>query len=242
MKSGFHWQKGALPALAAFGCVSAAAEEGEPVVVEMYVSQACEKSPPAAEFQAELSRRPDIVALTFHVDYWNVLANPKHGRWQDPFAEASFSARQRIYNRKIRGRGTVFTPQAIINGAASEVGTKRDKIENFITEVRRAREFVSTQITRENGQLTAVVETSGPEYHDVWLVKYRAFAETSINAGDNFGMRLREHHIVRDMTKLGIVTHEPKSFVFPVPPEGMGCAVIVQEQNSGPILGGRYCP
>lgn len=58
----------------------AGAQERAPIVVELFTSQGCSSCPPANEYFAELVRRPDTVALSFHVDYWNYLG------WVDPFS------------------------------------------------------------------------------------------------------------------------------------------------------------
>lgn len=221
---------------------SAASETGEPVVVEMFLSQACSQSPPAAKFQAELSRRPDLVALTWHIDYWNVLSNRKHGRWQDPFADPSFSARQRIYNRRIRGRGTVFTPQAIVNGVASEVGSKREDIERFIELEKRELRTMQTTIRRAGDSIEVKVNPSGNDFRDVVLVKFKTWSSTPIGRGDNAGMVFDEPHVVVSAARLGVISHKAETFAFPAPAEGQGCAVLVQEAGQGRILGARYCP
>ena len=51
-----------------------------PVVVELFTSQGCSSCPPADAFLADLARRGDVLALSFHVTYWNNLG------WADPYA------------------------------------------------------------------------------------------------------------------------------------------------------------
>src|SRR5437868_947162 len=55
-----------------------AAQEAAPVVVELYTSQGCSSCPDADTYFGELVRQPGIVALGFHVDYWNYIG------WRDP--------------------------------------------------------------------------------------------------------------------------------------------------------------
>lgn len=224
---------------------SAVAQEPaeEPAVVEMFLSQSCADSPAAAEVQNQLSRRPDLVALTWHIDYWDVLANRKHGRWEDPFAARAFAARQRLYNRNIRERSTMFTPQAIVNGEASEVGSRREDIEEHIALEREdAADRVSTSLRRIGDQIEATVDPEGSDPRDVLLVRFASFAATHVQGGDNFGVTFEERNIVRQVSKLGVVTREPATFVFPAPSQGQGCAVLVQHIDQGPIVGARYCP
>ncbi len=45
---------------------------------------------------AELARRPDVVALTFPVDYWDYLG------WKDTLAHPAFTARQKAYAQRPR--------------------------------------------------------------------------------------------------------------------------------------------
>ncbi len=42
-----------------------------PAVVELYTSQGCNSCPPADALLGELARREDVLALAFHVDYWD---------------------------------------------------------------------------------------------------------------------------------------------------------------------------
>jgi len=129
---------GQAAALPATGESEQGAAPDAPVVVEMFLSQSCRLCPPAADYVAELARRPGVVALAWHIDYWNMLSNRNYGRWEDPFSRAAFTERQRRYNQTIRSRDTVFTPQAVINGEESAVGSKRDQVEALIGAERTA--------------------------------------------------------------------------------------------------------
>src|SRR3546814_8514080 len=66
------WERGALAQQLAAG-----PGEGRPVVVELFTSQGCGSCPPAAALLVELAREPGLLALSFHVDYWDY-----HG-WAD---------------------------------------------------------------------------------------------------------------------------------------------------------------
>jgi hypothetical protein len=232
----------ALISTAALAGAAQAAQDGEPVVVEMFLSQACKQSPPAADYAAELSRRADLVVLTYHIDYWNVLTSRKNGRWRDPFSSAAFAGRQRDYNRSIRGRGTVFTPQAIVNGAASEVGSKRASVERYIDLEKREPRLARTAIRRADGKILVTVDPSGADPRDVFLARFTAWASTPIPTGDNAGVVFEEPHVVRSLERIGAVTHRTETFAFDAPAAGEGCAVLVQEQDRGRIIGARYCP
>ena len=56
-----------------------------------------------------VSDRPDVLALSFAVDYWDRLG------WKDTFARPASTARQYAYARAM-GRDGVYTPQVVVNG------------------------------------------------------------------------------------------------------------------------------
>src|SRR3712207_4188345 len=90
--------------LLALGASPARAQYPDPVVVELYTAQGCEECWRANANLVELSRRPDVVALTFPVDYWDYLG------WKDTYAHPAFTYRQRLYKTAMRLRD-LRTPQ-----------------------------------------------------------------------------------------------------------------------------------
>src|SRR5690606_27524582 len=87
-------------------------------VVELFTCQGCNSCPPADEFFAELAANPDLVALSYHVDYWDYLG------WRDTLSRKENTERQYDYMRAFGGR-SVYTPQAVINGRAHVNGASR---------------------------------------------------------------------------------------------------------------------
>src|SRR5947207_14532125 len=59
--------------LGALVVTSPAAAETRPPVVELFTSQGCSSCPPADALLGELARRGDVIALGFHIDYWDKL-------------------------------------------------------------------------------------------------------------------------------------------------------------------------
>ena len=69
--------------------------QNAPVVVELFSSQGCSSCPPADEYLSELAQQRDIIALGWHVDYWDYIGwadallipllpsvkKPMRGRW-----------------------------------------------------------------------------------------------------------------------------------------------------------------
>jgi len=99
-------------------------------VVELFTSQGCYSCPAADEFLADLiEAQPDLVALEYHVDYWDDLVYGAAGQWKDPFSDPAYTLRQRNYNQhRLQGKRGVYTPQMVINGATAQVGSDRKAV------------------------------------------------------------------------------------------------------------------
>ncbi|HOP21230.1 MAG TPA: DUF1223 domain-containing protein [Amphiplicatus sp.] len=232
-------------------CVAARESGGEaaddqqntqPVLIEMFVSQACKSCPPASAYLTELARRPGVVALSWHIDYWNMLASRAFGRWQDPFSRPAFAERQRRYNKNIRNRSSVFTPQAIINGAESVVGSKREEVESIIHAEMSAPDDASIRMTPDDSGYAIRVTSKLDGAQEVYLVKFLQATETDVRGGDNAGMHIMDAHVVSEVTHLGAAPTGEADFRAPKPDRAMGCAVIVQAPDQGRVFAAQYCP
>ena len=71
--------------LAFIACVSTAyADAKSVVVVELFTSQGCSACPPADALLQDLAEKPHVLALAFHVDYWDYIG------WKDTFTQPIF--------------------------------------------------------------------------------------------------------------------------------------------------------
>src|ERR1700761_1503331 len=129
--------------------VGAAAER--PVVVELFTSQGCSSCPPANAYLNELvKQRRDVLALAFHVTYWDRLG------WKDPFSLEAATDRQGIYGRRF-GDGS-YTPEIVVDGAASMVGSDRSATGPAIENAKRnGRTAATVGVAREGDQLAIEV-------------------------------------------------------------------------------------
>ncbi|MDO1500729.1 DUF1223 domain-containing protein [Winogradskyella maritima] len=94
--------------------------EKSPVVLELFTSQGCSSCPPADRLLSELASE-DIIALSYHVDYWNYIG------WKDPFSKESYTDLQRQYSKKFNS-STIYTPQLVLNGKTHVVGSDRNAV------------------------------------------------------------------------------------------------------------------
>lgn len=208
-----------------------------PVVVELFTSQSCSSCPPAEANLRDLAKRSDIIALEWHVDYWDQLQHGRAGKWKDPFSSPAHTARQRAYNLALRGRRAVYTPQVIINGAAEVVGSKRNEIRDLIDRAAASKARIEAKRSEDH----IMFSLAGPEA-EVILVRFQKSAMTRVRGGENQGHELAEVNVVTSFKKIGAIENGHAEFTVKIPETGDGCALLVQEPNTGAIRGGAYCP
>lgn len=232
--------------LVALAFIPRADAAGSPTVVELYTSQSCYSCPPAERLLGELAQRPDVLALEFHVDYWDQLVHGAAGKWRDPFSSRAHTERQRDYNRKIRNRPAVYTPQMVIDGRLEAVGNRPSAVESTLRLAKRTadpRIDVSIVPKADGGYTVSLMD--GPGHGGgIWLISYRNAETTRVQRGENQGLILVNHNIVTGMRRIGHWAGAAQSIdVAPVAAEpGTGCAILIQAEGPGPILGAAACP
>ncbi len=159
-----------------------------PVVVELFSSEGCSSCPPADEALRELDEQQPIqgvlvIPLEMHVDYWNDLG------WVDPFSSRTFSARQEGYAAASPGNG-VFTPEAIVDGSATIVGSDRPGLADLIHDA-AARPHIPIAIEPRGQKAPVVVGAGAPDGAPLGLANPEPGPETTVTAGENRGRRLR---------------------------------------------------
>jgi hypothetical protein len=215
-------------ALAAALAPVAAFAADRPVVVELFTSQGCSSCPPANAYLNDLVReRSDVLALAFHVTYWDRLG------WKDPFSLEAATERQDRYGHRF-GDGS-YTPEIVVDGASSHVGSRRDEVGSAIDAAKRqSRTATNISLTKAGGQLMIEVGAGGGN-GKVLLVGFDRGHETAIRRGENGGRTLRESNVVRSVREVGDwqgkALHISEKF-----PDGEEAAVLVQAPD-GRIVG-----
>lgn len=214
-----------------------------PVVVELFTSQACSSCVSAVKLFDELAAREDIVALSWHVDYWNLL-NTKHGRWSDPYSDASYTERQRQYNKNIRHRSSVYTPQMVVAGAGEAAGSSKEKVEKLINAAYAERveesAVAGVHVSRAGGEVVFDIGAS-ENGGNAYLVKLAPQVETKVTRGENAGVAFSEVNVVTGVRPLGVVRRVGAEITTPAPGANENCALIVQEPKQGRIIAAAYC-
>ena len=86
-----------IAAALASSMVPAARAAPKSVVLELFTSQGCSSCPPADALLGLLARRSDVIALAWHVDYWDRLG------WHDRFGSRDAT----LVSRPTRGSSAV---------------------------------------------------------------------------------------------------------------------------------------
>lgn len=97
------------------------------VVVELYTSQGCNTCPPADALLGKLAQRPDVIALSLPITYWDMLG------WKDTLATDANTRRQKAYAAAM-GHGGVYTPQIIVDGVMDIIGSRQTNVELAIAQ------------------------------------------------------------------------------------------------------------
>lgn len=234
-----------LAVLAAAAVVAASASQAGDrlAVVELFTSQSCYSCPPAESFLGELAARDDVLALEFHVDYWDSLVYGSAGKWRDVFSKRAYTERQVVYNRRIRGRSGVYTPQIVINGQQEAVGSDRGAVLSAIADARGV-DGVDVRIALGPDKGARVDLSGNAAPSAVWLVRFIGRSLTKVRAGENKGKDLVNHHVVTELRQVGRWDGREATLSIPdlALARGEGCAVLVQDRRQGPVIGAALCP
>jgi hypothetical protein len=207
-----------------------------PWAIELFSSQGCSSCPPADRLLGRLARRADVVALSFHVDYWDYIG------WKDRFATSVTTERQRVYARVLKQR-YVYTPEMVVDGLAHDQGISEAAIEKLLAAARRRSPRRATpQLTCPPGEgltisLTSFALEQGPA--DVMLAVYDRRHSTPVHAGENTGRTIENFNVVRRFERISRWNGSAATWTVPADRFGadQGLAVLVQSPDQGPMLG-----
>ncbi len=208
------------------------------VVAELFTSEGCSSCPPADALLAELAEREGVIALAFHVDYWNYLG------WSDPYSQAAFSERQRAYASVLDGR--VYTPELVINGTVGLVGSQRQRVESLIATAMATPAPVEIRLSaRLEGDVVIAncTLTDAPEDAVLHLALVERSTHQNPSRGENRGRTLNHTNVVRVFESLPAIS----GYHTLALPEGLntsnaGIVAYVQSDEVGSVLGGAISP
>ncbi len=204
-------------------------------VLELFSTQACTFCPKADEMMSQFINRDDTIALSCHVDYFDV----KQGSRALPLC----STRQSAYEVSLE-KGSKYTPQIVVNGQYDAVGYRMSDIivalkKGAIAPVPRAK-ITSVGEGLHTVHLPAL-STNGT--HKVWLMVYDNPQNVTVQDGGNKGKNITYYNLVSNAGFLGEWDGQGKKITFnaKMTETSKGFAVIVQNTTSNQItVAGKY--
>ena len=182
---------------------SARSSDVPPAIVELYTSEGCSSCPPADRWVSALKGRSDVLALAFHVNYWDKLG------WPDRFATPAITERQHLLQRA-SGAPYVYTPQVVHNG--------RDlRAWSGAALPRLAASGVSIVLERDGANVRASIAAPASRA----LAGYWAVLEdghvSRVKAGENAGETLAHDHVVTLYRPVPAWTAAVREFTLALP-------------------------
>ncbi len=205
-------------------------------MVELYTSQGCSSCPPADALLGQLAARRDVIAMSLPVTYWDMLG------WRDTLASDANTKRQKAYAKEL-GRGGVYTPQMIVDGANDVVGSRELTVHTTIAARANDMRAVPVNLEANSQQVhVAVGPAQGPAEHDatIWLFGLLPQATVKIGDGENSGRTITYRNVVREIRALGTWKGQPVNVTLPRAEAGQphdGIAVVVQQGGYGRVIG-----
>ncbi|GAB3672976.1 DUF1223 domain-containing protein [Salinisphaera aquimarina] len=242
-----------LAGLSALPCSASAADAPKPVVLELFTSNSCEQCPPANEFMRRLQASPppgiEPILLSEHVDYWNPYG------WVDRYSSAQFTERQKIYGWD-NFQGKIYTPQLIIDGRRSTVGTWENDVHAAIRDLAtQANRPVSIGFEPTQEQMLAVqidfARAPEDDLSQIWVALVQDNVVAKVDAGENGGRTLHEDGLVRTLIQARAsgsdatqATHYRASLTLPSGVDRADLAVVAfaQRADNHAIVGATRRP
>ena len=153
-----------------------------PAVVELYTSEGCSSCPPADKWASTLKGRSDVLALAFHVNYWDKLG------WPDRFASAANTERQYLLQR-VGGASHVYTPQVVLNGRDLR-GWSGASLQRLPTSA------ISVALAREGNTVRATIGAAASQRLAGFWVVLEDGHSSRVKSGENAGETLAHDHVV----------------------------------------------
>lgn len=187
-------------------CSASSAERRVPLL-ELYTSEGCNSCPPTDRWFSALPENGlttrQVVALAFHVDYWNYLG------WRDPFSKAEYSERQRSASIRNKAR-FVYTPQLLLDGRDYRRAIFLDDIADRVNAIGREKPAAAIRLEQvvdgSNALLVqgeiAVKDGTQRAHARAYVTLYENRLSNQIAAGENRGKRLEHDFVVRALSPL----------------------------------------
>jgi hypothetical protein len=205
--------------------------EQRSVLVELFTSQGCSSCPPADEYLSDLATRPGVVALAFHVDYWDRLG------WRDPYSLHAATDRQRAY-ASAQAHGSVYTPQMVIDGGPEAVGHDHEQVERIIARERVKPLAIAPVMTASaDGWAVELPQSAVAAGTTVELVTFDRRHVTQVARGENAGRLATDSNVVRSVKTIATWHGDAARLAIGRSPDSGERAVVIVRDANGAVIG-----
>jgi hypothetical protein len=171
------------------------------------------------------------------VTYWN------QDGWHDPFSMDALTDRQKQYGDRF-GLSDVYTPQAVVDGAAQMVGSDVRKLANAVEQAASAAKPELTIPDAQWSGNTLTFSAKGEVNPKAVLMAALAedSAETAVKKGENAGKNLHHVAVVRVMQEMGKGAEDGRTLTLKVPSSKSGqlgtmrLVVFLADRHNGHVL------
>ncbi len=182
------------PVALAQGGASCSARSGDAItpVIELYTSEGCSSCPPADRWLSRIKSDAPVVALAFHVNYWDRLG------WPDRFASSEFTRRQ-SEQQAVNGAHVSYTPQVVVQGR-----DRPDWPGIALPMALSATPLVDVAISGDGRSFDATVQMrpgAPSRLAAFWAVTENGH-RSAVTAGENAGEKLAHDHVVRELHRV----------------------------------------
>lgn len=205
------------------------ADARRPVLVELFTSEGCSDCPPADRLLERLDATQfvagaEAIVLSEHVTYWNYLG------WSDPFSLAAADERQDGYGRQF-GLQSVYTPQAVVDGAAQMVGSDEGRLRQAVAAAaaRPTAELHIENARWENGKAHFALRAKLDPAARVYVALAADATHSEVARGENAGRTLHHVAVMRVMKQLGAKSADGRTL------ELAGAGLDHEAEATGPV-------
>jgi len=204
-------------------------ETTAPIVVELYTSQGCSSCPPADKILSNIAAQENIIALGFHVTYWN------HLNWKDTLSQEYFDIRQHGY-AAARNSRRIYTPQMIVNGTNEFVGSHGNKVSAALHKAAK-NPIQPINITMQNDEIKFTLQNAPSATYRLWAFGYKHKSTQNIGRGENSGRTIDYANSVISYTNLGAWDGQSIEHKFTKPNADIdGIAILAQTNGYDAII------
>lgn len=216
-----------------------------PVLVELFTSEGCSSCPPADDLLARIDAQRSVegtpvVVLSEHVTYWD------RPEWHDPYSLESVTDRQQDYGNRFH-LDSVYTPQAIVDGAAQMTGSDAAAL---LRAIAQAASSPGIDLAIEDAQIAGnevrfkvglAGGAAAPPNASLTAALADDSAQAAVGGGENAGRTLRYVAVVRVMKDLGKNAFDGHAFELKASgaskSDPLRLVVFATDRKSGHVIG-----